>query len=117
MHHIELNSIYCSPSSSPRIDIQRSVGEASTGSVSTLAYASGDGAIRPSRHDMASSCRATASKGASAVDDHVQRGEPGYTDGVLNAQSTMYSRCNHNRLNLLLKLNKERFPESSREQS
>ena len=85
MHHVELNSICRSPSSSPRTDMQRSAGKASTSSVSTSADASGDGAIRPSRHDVAGSCRAAASKGVSAVDDRVQRGEPRYTGGVLNA--------------------------------
>ena len=91
MHHIELNSICCSPSSSPRTDIQRSVGEASTGSVSTSADASGDGAIQPSRHDMAGSDRVATSKGTSTIADHVRHGGLGYTDGVPNAQSDMYS--------------------------
>ena len=76
----------------PRInspDIQRSARGAGTGSISTLANASGDEAIWPGRHDVADSNRATASKGTSAVDDHVRREELGYTDGVLNAQSAM----------------------------
>ena len=62
---------------------------ASTGSVSTLADASGDEAIWPGRHDVANSSRAAASKGTSAVDDHVRCEELRYIDGVLNVQSAM----------------------------
>ena len=62
---------------------------ASTGLVSSLADASGDEAIWPGRHDVTDSSRATASKGTSAVDDHVRHEELGYTDGVLNVQSAM----------------------------